>query len=96
MTRDAFRLAHPDHPIVDLQYEDLVRDPVGTVASIYDFFGDALDADTQAAMTGYAAAHPKGSLGPHGYTLAEYGLDATEITARFSGYVNRYNVVSHR
>jgi hypothetical protein len=93
---DAFRLAHPDHPIVDLQYEDLVRDPVGTVASIYDFFGDALDADTQAAMTGYAAAHPKGSLGAHGYTLAEYGLDATEITERFSGYVNRYNVVSHR
>ena len=32
---DAFRAAHPEHPIVDVQYADLVRDPVGAVESIY-------------------------------------------------------------
>jgi hypothetical protein len=91
---DAFRVAHPDHSIVDVQYDDLVQDPVGTVASIYESFGDRLDANAQEAMTAYAAAHPRGSLGVHDYTLAQYGLDADEITERFSSYVNRYNVVS--
>jgi hypothetical protein len=87
---DAFREANPDHPIVDVQYDDLVRDPVGTVASIYDFFDDPLDPDAQEAMAKYSAANTKGSLGVHTYTLADYGLDAGEITERFSGYVNRY------
>ncbi len=33
---DAFRAAHPEHPIVDVQYDDLMRDPVGVVSGIYD------------------------------------------------------------
>jgi hypothetical protein len=89
---DVFRAEHPEHPIVDIQYDDLVRDPVATVASIYESIGDRLDGETREAMTRYAAAHPRGSLGVHGYTLAQYGLDAAEISERFSGYVNRYNV----
>jgi Sulfotransferase family len=87
---DAFRVAQPGHPIIDVQYDDLVRDPVGTVAAIYDFFDDPLDPDAEKAMAKYAAANTKGSRGVHGYTLADYGLDAGEITERFSGYINRY------
>ena len=91
---DAFRVTHPDVPIVDIHYDDLVRKPVGTVASIYAAFDEALDSASHDAMMAYAAANPKGSLGVHGYTLAEYGLDAGAITERFAGYVDRYNVVS--
>ena len=40
---DAFRAAHPEHPIVDVQYADLVTDPAATVASIYRAVGDELD-----------------------------------------------------
>jgi Sulfotransferase family len=87
---DAFRVARPGHPIIDVQYDDLVRDPVGTVAAIYDLFDDPLDPDAEEAMAKYAAANTKGSRGVHGYTLADYGLDAGEITERFSGYINRY------
>jgi hypothetical protein len=87
---DAFRAAHPDHRILDVQYDDVVRDPVGTVASIYEFFDGALDADAREAMTRYAAAHPKNALGVHGYALADYGLDAAEIRERFAHYANGY------
>jgi hypothetical protein len=87
---DAFRVEHPNHPIVDVKYDDLVRDPVGTVASIYDFFDDPLDAEAREAMAVYAAANTKDSRGVHSYTLADYGLDAAEITERFSSYTNRY------
>jgi hypothetical protein len=90
----SFREAHPEHPIVDIRYDDLVSDPVATVESIYTAFGDSmrLDARARDAMAGYAAAHPKDALGVHDYDLAEYGLDGTELSTRFSGYVDRYAV----
>ncbi len=93
---DAFRAAHPDHPIVDVQYTDLVRDPVATVETIYAATGGPTDAGldprSRAAMTEYVTAHPKGGLGVHGYDLAEFGLDRAELTERFSGYIDRYDV----
>ena len=89
---DAFRDAHPEHPIVDVQYRDLVRDPVATVAAIYDATGAALDDGAAAAMRAYMAANPQGRFGAHRYDLADYGLDAGEIDERFAGYVERYGV----
>jgi hypothetical protein len=92
---DRFRAMHPEHKIVDVRYEDLVRDPVGAVASIYGAFDDPgrdLDREAFSAMTEYVAAHPKNSLGVHGYGLAEFGLDGAQLAERFSGYVDRYGV----
>jgi hypothetical protein len=89
---DAFRDAHPEHPIVDVQYTDLVTDPVATVRSIYAAVGDELDDDAAKAVTAYVDAHPRGQFGAHRYDLAEYGLDAGELAERFSGYTERYAV----
>jgi hypothetical protein len=95
---DAFRAAHPDHPIVDVQYADLMRDPVGAVASIYAAHGGpdggSLDDRSRAAMTSYVAAHPKDGLGVHGYDLGEFGLDRSGLEERFSGYIARYGVAT--
>jgi hypothetical protein len=90
---DAFRDTHPERPIVDVQYDALMRDPVGAVVAIYEAFGSALDQSSFDKMTAYVAAHPKNSLGVHGYDLAEFGLDHAELRERFSGYVERYDVV---
>jgi hypothetical protein len=94
---DAFRAAHPQHPLVDVQYADLMRDPVGAVASIYAALGGPgggpLDERSGAAMKAYVAAHPKDSHGAHGYDLSEFGLDRADLLERFSGYVTRYEVV---
>jgi len=92
---DEFRTTRPEHPIVDVQYDDFVGDPVATVAAIYDAFGEPLDPASRAAMSEYATAHPKGSLGVHGYDLRDYDLDAGEIRARFSSYVAQYDVPTH-
>jgi hypothetical protein len=97
---DRFRATRPERPIVDVMYDDLVRNPVGTVESIYaasDATGaPGLDSDTRAAMTAYVAAHPKDSLGVHGYDLTELGLDPAELAERFAGYVDRYAVPEER
>jgi hypothetical protein len=89
---DAFRDAHPEHPVVDVQYADLVSDPAATVASIYTACDDELDDVGVRAITGYVEAHPKGQFGAHRYDVAELGLDAGEVRERFRSYIERYDV----
>jgi hypothetical protein len=95
---DTFRAAHPEHPITDVQYDDLVREPVATVGSIYAAVGagasDALQPDARTAMAAYVAEHPKNSLGAHSYDLAEFALEGDRLRERFSEYIRRYDVPS--
>ena len=74
---DAFRDAHPEHPIVDVQYADLVADPVATVRSIYD--GVRRRARRRGARRRSPRTSPRtrrAQLGAHRYDVAEFGLDA--------------------
>jgi hypothetical protein len=89
---EAFRAAHPEHPIVDVQYADLVRDPLRTVEDLYAACGEELDAGARDAITAYVTAHPKTEFGTHGYDLTEFGLDVHELTERFGAYVDRYDI----
>jgi hypothetical protein len=89
---DAFRAAHPEHPIVDVQYADLVGDPVATVRSIYAAVGDELDDAGGRAIGSYVDAHPRGEFGAHHYDVSEFGLDTDELAERFSAYTDRYAV----
>jgi hypothetical protein len=89
---EAFRAAHPEHPIVDVQYADLVTDPAATVASIYRAVGDQLDATGAKAVAAYVDAHPRGEFGTHRYDVSEYGLDAGALAERFAEYTDRYAI----
>jgi hypothetical protein len=93
---DAFRKSHPEHPIVDVQYADLVREPVATVAALYSSLGDELDDRATLAMSTYVESNPKGKFGAHGYDLAEFGLNGDDLTERFADYVARYDVPTER
>ena len=90
---DQFRDAHPEHPIVDISYTDLVQDPTVTVAAIYRACGDELDDAGANAIAAYVDAHPKGQFGAHTYDVTEYGLDPDELAERFAGYIARYDIV---
>jgi len=89
---EAFRAACPDHPIIDVQYADLVQDPLATVRSIYSSLGTELDGPAESAMRGYVDAHPKGQFGAHRYDLAKLGLDAGELGERFAWYVDGFDI----
>jgi hypothetical protein len=89
---DAFRAAHPEHPILDVQYADLVQTPVETVARIYDGMGEVLSEEARANLESYVAANSKGKFGLHGYDLSDFGLDEVEVAGRFAPYVARYDV----
>jgi hypothetical protein len=89
---EAFRLAHPEHEIVDVQYAELVGDPLRTVETLYAASARELDAGARQAIDAFTAANPKGRFGAHGYHLEEFGLRADDIRARFADYVERYAV----
>jgi hypothetical protein len=93
---DAFRAAHPELPVVDVQYTDLVQDAVATVGGLYAACGMELDGRARDAITSYVAAHPKGKLGTHDYSFAELGLDAGALAERFARYVDRYGIAVER
>lgn len=88
----AFRDAQPGFPIVDVQYRDLVTDPVATVASIYEATGSPLSDDAASRIAAYVAANPKGKHGAHRYDLGEFGLTPDGMRERFAGYIERYEV----
>ncbi len=93
---EMFRASHPSRAICDVQYADLVQEPVATVSRIYDAVGLDLDARAAAAIAAYVDAHPKGEFGAHRYDLAGFGLDAGAIRKQFAGYVERYDVPVER
>ena len=92
---DAFRAAHPEHPIVDVQYADLVQRSGRTVGRIYGACrrrARAAPPTTRSPRTPTPTRRAK--LGTHRYDLAEFGLDAAELSDRFSGYIDRYQVAA--
>jgi hypothetical protein len=93
---DTFRAAHPDVPILDVQYADLALNPLETMSRVYAAFDDELQGQALDAMTAHIDSHPKGRFGRHGYDLTEFGLDAAELAERFSGYVERYGIPLER
>lgn len=79
-----------DSRIIDLAFDDLVADPVGTVTQIYEHFGLPLSPELLGTFTEYAKAHPQGEHGTHEYDLETYGLTEGGILDRFAFYTERF------
>ena len=88
---EAFRRAHPEHPIIDVRYADLVGDPLGTVERLYGALDRELSADARASIADLIA-RPAGPGRGHAYDLAAFGLDEAELAERFSAYVERHEI----
>jgi hypothetical protein len=86
------RDAHGDAAFIDVQYADLVTDPMRAVEQIYDWAGDPLTPETGNAMRRYVADNPQTRFGTHRYSLAGTGLDRAELEDRFAAYRARYDV----
>jgi len=82
----------PAERFFDVRYVDLVRDPIGTVRSIYDHYGIRFTPGAEERMRRFLARHPKDKHGRHSYTLAEFGLNADEEAARYRTYRERFGL----
>lgn len=70
----------------DVDYKELIADPMGTVADIYRHFGLTLTEEAKAAMEKTHADSQSGARAPkHTYSLADYGLSTETVKERFAG-----------
>jgi len=69
------------HPIVDVDYEDLVSDPLGTVGSIQARLGRSVSPEMEGTMKRWLAEHPRHQHGVHRYSLEAFGITPEEIAA---------------
>jgi hypothetical protein len=79
----------------DVLFTDIVRDPIGSVRSIYERFGLKLQGLAVEAMQAWlhnpANDTPRGS-----YTLDEYGMDERMIEEHFGRYLDHYAIPRER
>ncbi|MDP2772728.1 MAG: sulfotransferase [Nocardioides sp.] len=83
----AFHDARPKYDqsqFVDVAFQDLVTDPLGTVRGIYDRFALDWTPAAEQAITEIDRESKSGSAKPsHKYDLADYGLTETDVRQAF-------------
>jgi hypothetical protein len=89
---DTYKAKHGEDAILDVQYADVMRDPIGEVEKIYTHFKEPLSDEARSAMQRYMADNPKGKHGRHKYSLEDYGLSRAGVHERFAGYIERYGI----
>ena len=82
----------PSSHFIDVQYADLVRDPMGTVARIYDALGLSTSGSMKAAVAQLVAGAAGGKHTRHRYELAQFGLDVDQLRAQFQSYSRQFGV----
>lgn len=85
---DAFRAERARHDparFFDVDYDAFVRDPIGTVESVYAHFGLPYGETARAAMRRLHEETRTGAGRPaHRYTLADFGLTPEQVDERFT------------
>ena len=77
---------------MDVQFEEVVADPVAALGRAYERFEIPWSADIESRMRAFLADNPRGKHGAHQYEMEDFGLSLAQIRERFEGYCNRYEI----
>ncbi|HEY6598093.1 MAG TPA: sulfotransferase, partial [Pseudomonadales bacterium] len=88
----AVRDRAPAKQFLDVRFESIESDPLGTVERVYDFLGWQLTDAAREAMNRFLAANPKNKHGVHRYTLEQFGLSRAQVAERFRSYCERFDI----
>ena len=78
----------------DVQFREILADPIACVRRIYAQFEIPLTPEAEARMRAYLRAHPRYEYGPHHYSLEMFGLDGERVSRAFEAYRDRFGVES--
>lgn len=84
--------AAPANAFADVVFADLMRDPMETIAGLYNWLELSLPKEVEASMGDYLAAKPRGKYGRHDYHWKDLGLDLATERERFAAYQQRFQV----
>lgn len=84
--------ALPKDRIIDVNYDELVANPVSTLAAIYAQLGTEQTSEGPQRIRDYLANRPKDLHGAHRYSFDHLGLDHAATRAAFREYQQEFGV----
>lgn len=78
----------------DVQFQDLVREPIAAIERIYATFGLKLTPEHVQAAEAWLRDHPQNKHGKHAYSLEQFGLSTAEVQRRFGFFAEYYGTKS--
>ena len=79
---------HPE-AVLDVHYDDLLADPIGTVDRIHRFAGLPLGDEQVDRVRRHLDARPRHHFGRHRYRPEDFGIDADAARERLAPYLAR-------
>jgi len=90
----AARESIPTSRLVDVRTDDLSRDPIGAVRSIYEHFDLGFEPSLERAFAREAELHPQHARGKHVYDATDFGLDVDALAVEYADYHQRFGLDS--
>jgi hypothetical protein len=78
----------------DVNYIELIQEPMKTVRQIYEYFGYQFNNVVEENLNRWIGENPQHKHGIHHYSLKPFGLEAKEISRKFANYCQRFNLKS--
>jgi PIN domain nuclease of toxin-antitoxin system len=82
----------PESQVVDLYFQDFIKDEIGTVRRAYEHFGLELGDQAAAAMQSFLDDNPADKHGKHFYSFADTGIDEERVREIFHDYQTYFDV----
>ncbi|MEM7549915.1 MAG: sulfotransferase [Bacteroidota bacterium] len=74
--------------IIDIKFDDFVKDQLTTVKGIYASFGWNLSEEAELKMNAFLSNNPKDKHGAHNHSLEAFGLSEDGINGQYKNYIN--------
>jgi hypothetical protein len=94
MLRASVRDRHllPGSQVMDLRFEEFMKDELAAVERVFAFCGEVPGAETRARIRAFLDANPRGKHGTIDYRLEDLGLDARELGEQLRFYCERFEL----
>jgi hypothetical protein len=86
------RASLPAGQVAELQYAELLREPVAAITSAYDELGLPIAPDLGDRIVRYLDARPQTKFGVHTYRAQDYDLDVDQIRRDFAPYIEEFGI----
>jgi hypothetical protein len=80
--------------VFDLRFDELTKDPVGSVARIFEHFGWSWSEPLEAGLESFVASRAAEHIARDRYRLVDFGLVEADVTERFRDYRVRWGFAS--
>jgi hypothetical protein len=86
------RQAVPSQQIYDLNYLDLLREPIATVRQIYQQLDYPFTVTLEENLKRYISENPQYKHGVHRYSLEQFSLEPKKVRQQFESYTQMFNI----